>query len=266
MNAHMFRKLRFVAFIALLLAGCDQKALLQKFVPKDDDAFARHFLDSVRAGDYAAAEQMLDVSLRGEKSTSGLRELKGVLAHGQPISVEVIGYNVFSNASASGVTRTTNLSYQIHFKDSWTVGNVLLGHPSGTVSVLGSRFQPVPDSLEVLNRFTFTGKSIIHYLVFAVCVVVPAFILFALVVCIRSRIRRKWLWIIFILLGFVQFRFDWASGRFDIQPITFALFGASAFRPSPYAPWILGFAIPLGAVLFLICRRKLIISDATQEA
>ena len=105
-----------------------------------------------------------------------------------------------------------------------------------------------------------------HYLVFAACIAVPAFILVALVVCIRSRIRRKWLWIIFILLGFVQFRFDWATGHFEIQPISFALFGASAFRPSPYAPWILGFAIPVGAIIFLVSRRRLLLGDATQEA
>ncbi|MBA3963303.1 MAG: hypothetical protein H0X40_15580 [Chthoniobacterales bacterium] len=262
----MFRKVSLLALFALLLAGCDQKAFLQKFVPKDDDAFARRFLDSVRAADYTAAEQMLDTSLRGEKSASGLHELNGVLAHGEPLSVEIIGCNVFSNASAQGTTRTTNLSYQIHFAGSWAVGNVAVGHTSGGVAVLASRFQPVPDSLEALNRFTFANKSIVHYLVFAACVTIPALILAALVVCIRSRIRRKWLWIIFILVGFVQFRFDWVSGHFNVQPISFALFGASAFRPSPYAPWILGFAIPVGAIIFLVSRRKLLVDDATQEA
>jgi hypothetical protein len=262
----MFRKVLVLALIALLLAGCDQKALLQKFVPKDDDAFARRFLDAVRTGDYGAADQMLDASLRSEKSASGLHELNGVLAHGEPLSVEVIGCNVFTNASTQGTTRTTNLSYQIHFSGSWAAGNVVIAHPAGAMSVLGSRFQPIPDSLEVLSRFTFAGKSLVHYLVFAACIAVPAFILVALIVCIRSRIRRKWLWIIFILLGFVQFRLDWASGHIAIQPLSFLLFGASAFRPSSYAPWILGFAIPVGAITFLVVRRRLLLDDITQEA
>jgi hypothetical protein len=83
--------------------------------------------------------------------------------------------------------------------------------------------------------------------------------------CIRSRIRRKWLWIIFILLGFVQFRFDWSTGHFDVQPISFALFGAGAFRPSAYAPWVLNFAIPVGAIIFFATRRRLLLDDATKE-
>jgi hypothetical protein len=103
-------------------------------------------------------------------------------------------------------------------------------------------------------------------LVFAVWLAVPLLIIVALIICIRSRIRRKWLWIIFILLGFIRFRFDWASGHFDVQPVSVALFGASFFRPSPYAPWILGFAIPVGAIIFLISRRRLLLEDATQQA
>ena len=251
--------------IAVLLAGCDQKAFLQKLVPKDDDAFARRFLDAVRTGDYAAADQMLVASLRSAKSESGLREINHVLAHGEPVSIEIIGCNLFTNASSQGTTRTTNLSYQIHFPDAWAAGNIAVGHQGDATAIVDSHFQSIPDSLEVLNRFTFAGKSVVHYLVFALCVAIPLLILIALLVCIRSRIRRKWLWIIFILLGFVQFRFDWSSGHFDVQPLSFALLGASCFRPSPFAPWILGFAIPVGAVLFLLLRRRLLIEDATQE-
>ena len=265
MLARISRYLLPAIVIGFLLAGCDQKALLQKFVPKDDDAFARRFLDAIRTGDYKAADQMLASSLRGAKSESGLHEVNHILAHGEPASVEIIGYNVFTNASSQGTTRTTNLSYQIHFTDSWAAGNIAVGHQGGATAVVDSHFQSISDSLEVLNRFTFAGKSVVHYLVFAICVTIPLLILVALIVCIRSRIRRKWLWIIFILLGFVQFRFDWSSGHFDMQPISFALFGASAFRPSPYAPWILGFAIPVGAIVFLAFRRRLLLDDATKE-
>jgi hypothetical protein len=262
----MSRKLRLLVFLGLLLAGCDQKDLLRKIAPKDDDAFARRFLDAVRAGDYTAADQMLVPSLRDAKSESGLREINHVLAHGEPVSVEIIGCNLFTNASSQGTTRTTNLSYQIRFPDAWAAGNIAVGHQGGATAIVDSHFQSIPNSLEVLNRFTFAGKSAVHYLVFAVCLAVPLLILVTLIICIRSRIRRKWLWIIFILLGFIQFQFDWASGHFSVQPISFLLFGASAFRASPYAPWMLGFAVPVGAIIFLVSRRKLLLDDATEQA
>ena len=262
----MFRKLRLLVVLGLLLAGCDQKALLQKLVPKDDDAFARRFLDAVRTGDYTAADQMLVPSLRDAKSESGLREINHVLAHGEPVSMEIIGCNLFTDASSQGTTRTTNLSYQIHFPDAWAAGNIAVGHRGSATAIVDSHFQSISNSLEVLNRFTFAGKSLVHYLVFAICLTVPLLVLITLIICIRSRIRRKWLWIIFILLGFMQFQFDWASGHFNVQPVSFLLFGASAFRPSPFAPWMLGFAVPVGAIVFLISRRRLLLDDATQQA
>jgi hypothetical protein len=266
MFARVSRYLLPALAIGLLFGGCDQKALLQKFVPKDDDAVARRFLDAIRAGDYTAADQMLVLSLRNAKSESGLRELNHVLAHGEPVSIEIIGCNVFTNASSQGTTHTTNLSYQIHFPDSWVAGNIAVGHQGGATSIVDSHFQQIPASLEVLNRFTFAGKSVVHYLVFALCIAIPLLILVALIVCIRSRIRHKWLWIIFILVAFVQFRFDWTSGHFDVQPVSFALFGASFFRLGPYASWVLGFAIPIGAITFLIFRRRLLVADTPQEA
>ena len=257
----MAKKFLLLALSALLV-GCDQKALLQKFIPKEDDAFARRFIEVVRVGDYAAAQQMLDSTVRGEEAAKGLQALHEVIAHGEPVAVETIGCNV---QSLQG-TRKTNLSYQIHFLDAWAVGNVYLEQKGDTSFVFASRFQPTPDSLEVLNRFSIRGKPPMHYAVLAACIAIPVFILYTLVVCIRSRVRRKWLWIIFILFGVFQLRLDWASGRFDLQPISFLLFGASAFRASPYAAWVLGCAVPLGAIIFLLRRRNLILPDAKQVA
>ena len=122
-----------------------------------------------------------------------------------------------------------------------------------------------PTRLKLIHRFTFTGNSVIHYLIFAACVIIPVLILVALIVCIRTRVRRKWLWIIFILLGFVQFRLNWSSGHFGMQPISFALFGAGGSRASSFAPWVLNFAMPVGAILFLALRRRLRLDDVRKK-
>ena len=254
-----------LALACFLLAGCDQKALVEKFVPKDDDAMARRFLEMVRTGDYAAATQMLDAALQGGKAEEGLRSLNTVLAHGKQLSVEVIGCN--SVSSLGDGTKRTDLTYQIRFADAWAVGYVNIQHYSGgNTTILASRFQWVPDSLENINRFTFSGKSVAHYLVFAICIAMPLFIIFTLVVCIRTPVRRrKWLWVIFILLGFGKFQFAWTSGQFGVQPLSFLFLGASVFRPSLYASWVFSFAVPLGAIIFLGTRRKLRAPDKPKE-
>ena len=252
----MLHRLALVFLACLLFAGCDYKALIEKNLPKEDDAIARRFLELVRTGDYVAADQMLDASLRGEKSETGFRELNSVLAHGEQLSVEVIGLHLFSNFP--GDTKRTALTYQIRFADRWAVGTVTVQRVSGDATILGARFNWVPDSLESIHQFTFSGKTVGHYLVLAICIAVPVFIIFALVVCIRTPLRRrKWLWIIFILLGIGKFQLAWTSGLFGVQILSVSLLGAGMLRSSPYASWILSFGVPLGAIVFLAMRRKL---------
>jgi hypothetical protein len=253
----------FLFILSLFLVACfDQKALLQRFIPKDDDTFARHFVEMVRKGDYVAAQQTLDSTVRSDETIKGLQTLHEIFAHGEPLAFDTIGCDIVTSQG----TRRTNLNYQIHFPDSWVVGNVYLERKSDSIHILSSRFQPIADSLEVLNRFSLRGKQPFQYVVLAACIIIPLFILYTLVVCIRSRVRRKWLWIIFILIGFFQLRVDWTSGRFDLQPLSFALFGASALRASPYAPWVLGCAVPIGAIIFLARRRKLTLPNPAQDA
>ena len=254
----MKAKLFIFALASLLLTGClDEKAMFQKMVPKDEDALARHFIELIRTGDYDAAQQMLTPSLRGDQASQWLQKLHGLFDHGNPLEIETIGCNVSNDLLPSQQTRRTDLSYQIHFKDSWVAGDVVLGQKSDAVYVLGTHFRPITDSLENINRFTLSGKSPIHFAVLALCVLIPSFMLYALVVCIRSPIRRKWLWIIFIIFGLMKFRFDWTSGRSDVQPVSIVLFGTGAFSSGFCGPWVLDWSLPVGALVFLVRRRKL---------
>ena len=250
----------FVMALSLVLAAClDQKAMLQKLVPKDDDAFARRFIEAVRKGDYATTDKMLDPSLKGPEAKEGLKNLHHLAAQGEPLSVETIGcYFEYVNGQ-----HRTNLSYQIHFPTVWLVGNVYLDPKPGAQTVLGIHFKPIPESLEVLSAFTLHGKSWFHYLVLAVCLVNPLFILSTLVVCARTRLKRKWVWIVFILFGICVLRLDWTTGQFDLRPLYVQVLGASVFRPEN---WVLGASVPLGAILFLVRRRKLALTDAAPEA
>lgn len=86
----------------------------------------------------------------------------------------------------------------------------------------------------------------------------PVFVISVLAACLRTRIaKRKWLWMIFIALGFVQFTFNWTTGGLGVQPVSMLLFGAGFVRAGPYGPLILQLAIPVGAIVFLAKRRSL---------
>jgi hypothetical protein len=118
-------------------------------------------------------------------------------------------------------------------------------------------------SLQEYNRFALVGKNAIHYIVLSLVVAVPLFIVYALVLCLKTPIaRRKWLWMLFIALGFSRLSFNWTDGAYKIQPISFSLLGAGFLKAGPYAPWIFTVAVPVGAIVFLVKRRSLVPQSA----
>jgi hypothetical protein len=188
---------------------------------------------------------------------SGLRELVGLFKSGEMKNIEVIGANSSTFVSTGKSRKTVNLSYQVELSNGWLVGSVVTVDNGNGRAITSARFNRSPVSLDVLNRFTFEGKKPIHYLFFVLAIVVPVFSVVVLVMCARSKIRRKWLWIIFILLGFVTFRLNWTTGQMDYALINFQLLGASVFKAGAYAPWIIGVSLPIGAIVFLLKRKRL---------
>jgi hypothetical protein len=144
--------------------------------------------------------------------------------------------------------------------------NVALQKKAGVTTIWGFHVVQTPDSLENLNRFTFTGKSFFQYVIFALAILIPIFILYVLVLCIQTKIaKRKWLWIIFILLGIGRVTMDWSTGRWKLDLLNIQLFGAGAIAPL-YSPWLITVSIPVGAIVFLVMRKKLTASPETIPA
>ena len=98
------------------------------------------------------------------------------------------------------------------------------------------------------------GTGAAHLLLILV-VGVPVFTLWVLVLCIRTKMRRKILWSILILLGATTLTLNWTTGEMDFQLFSLHLPSARYYKAGIYAPWIFSVSFPLGAVMFLIKRR-----------
>ena len=243
--------------VVVLMTACDQQAMLEKFIPKEEAASAKRLLSQLAARDYESVENQLDPSLRTPSIRSTLEQMAAVFPSQDPNRVNVVGSNT---STFNGVT-TYNLTFEHDYPDTWLLTNVVLQRRGGSAEqlmVLGLHVTPIRQSLEETNRFTFEGKTALHYIVFALVVAIPVFIVFALVLCFRTPIvRRKWLWLVFVALGLVQFSLNWTDGSYAVQPISFALLGAGFSRAGPYAPFVFTVSIPLGAIVFLARRKYL---------
>jgi hypothetical protein len=250
--------------LLLVLAGCSRTGMMESLVSDEKKQIARAYIQRFLDGDTATLIKDLDPSLRNDNIEATFKQMRALLPPGKPTAEpELVGWT--SNYTVNGRAEH-NLTYQFHFGTGWIVINAAWRDlPDGTRQLFGMRVQPLTDSLQELNAFTFKHATVWHYVFFAAAVVIPIFVLVTLITCIRTKIpKRKWLWVIFILLGLMNCSFNWTTGAIDWRPMAFLVFGAGAFSAGAYGAWVISVAAPVGAVMFWIQRREWRTAAATE--
>lgn len=249
------RLIALLTLLAALLSGCDQNAVFDRLIPQEEARQAQVFVAKIAARDYAAIDEALVPALKTPDLVPRLEEMSRMLPPGPPTSVKTVGANTLM---AGGVT-TYEITLEYEYPDTRLLAAVAMERHDDKLQLKGINFVPRTQSLEEENRFTLDGKGPLHYLVLALAVAIPLFVLYALVLCARTRFpRRKWLWLLFVAVGLVQFHFNWSTGDWGVQPLSFLLLGSGFAKSGPYAPWIFTIALPVGAIVFLLRRPSLL--------
>jgi hypothetical protein len=248
-----------LVILCFAFAGCDQTSLVSRFGSPSKEKLATSYIELLRDHQYGQIEKDIDPSLQTPGLHQALVTMAEVMPRQPPVSIKVVGVHT---VHGPGFYKS-NYTFEYQYADRWLLINVAVQKKNGLSTIIGFNVNTLPDSLEATNRFTLAGKHPLQYLVLAGAVAVPLFILYALVACIRTPVpKRKWLWILFILLGVCTFSVDWTTGQWSLKPVSVLLFGAAATRPV-YGAWTLSIALPLGAIWFL-ARRPRFLQAGTQ--
>lgn len=237
-----------------------------KFISPEDAAFADQYLGWLSGGDFDKAIEILDPNMKPQMIP--LKDsFQKALTEVKTFEKAMIGCNVNYFKSTGGSKRNVNLSYEWSSPNAWYTGNLAWQEIGNTKTVYGLHISPLTAPLEKIHAFSLSQKGIGHWFFLIVGIINPILILWALIACIRTKIpKRKWLWILFMIVGFFQFTMDWTSGElsgfiyksadgFKINPISFQLFGSGFNRATDYSPWLLTISLPLGALIFLFRRQ-----------
>jgi uncharacterized lipoprotein YehR (DUF1307 family) len=241
-----------------VLAGCNQQAMLEKFTSPAEQATAKAFIDQLRHHDFDPIKKAMDASLAGTSLDDTLDRMAALMPPDPPVSVTLIGAQRFSSTAAG---TTVNLTYEYRFADRYVITNVETKLKDAQLSIVGFNVYPETESIESRNAFKWSGRSALHYAVLAYALCAALLTLVVLVVAARAKVaRRKWMWIIFILFGVGKFSVNWTTGQWGIQIFALQLFSASSYA-DVFGPWIISVSLPLGAIVFLLCRNSMRIHD-----
>ena len=238
-----------IVLILWLAAACAPRLGLAS------DAATQAVFDQVRRHDFAAIESRLPPLLRTAVTDARLQADAAKIPDQPAQAVKLVSFN----SSVGPAGRQTSVTREYFYTDRVLVISTAILEQSGrsqaglAPQVVAFNVQPFPRAALAFGRFNLAGKSMTQYFVFALAVLIPLVLVYALVRLARDRTTRwKWLWTLFILSGFTRMSLNWVTGAILFQPISILLLGASVSRGAlDVSPWIVSISLPLGALIYL---------------
>ena len=222
----------------------------------EDELTARHYVDLLRRNQFDEIKRDADPALANADLTAVLGKMAAEFPRDEePSDIKVLRAQV--SQGAQNLMRA-DYSFEYIFPSAPVLVNITLQKRGDAMTVAAFSALQIPPHL---NDFTLGGRNALQYIVLALVPLIPLFMLYAFIVCLRMRLPARiqwvrWAWMAAIFLGIGRFSIDWMTGVFTIQPLSLLLFGIGASRSlNGYGPWILTIGMPLGAAAFLIWHR-----------
>jgi hypothetical protein len=249
------------------LYGLNRDDLLYRTMPREDEAFAQHSVDLLRQGRFDQVEDQLDPSIRNTQVRDSLARMRDMFPSAQPSSIKTV--EAGSVRGRNGFTTHIALEYEFApqimptsggtelVPRRWLLARIVILRGDGASTIRELAVTPALKSFEEMNEFTFVDKGISQYAGLSLALGVAGITLYAFVVCIRSKIgKKKWFWLLPMFVGLLRVTVNWTTGHWSFTPLAYQVppVNVSVYA---YGPWQIILYAPVGAIAFLLYRRRL---------
>lgn len=262
----MKKKLLAVLLIltSLCLTGCSVmqenilKLVADQTAKAGTDVLAAQFVDGLLANDAEAALSAMCSEVTMAQMLSAFPQMRAMLPDTDEYTL-VPTY--FSTNTNSGIT-TIDVEFTLTMGDQ--VFCLTTRQMTGYERLTNIHIQPaeadaMPSTADA-KPIDLDAADIAVMLLSLACAV---FITWALVDCIRHKMKRKWLWILLILLADVSLTLLLSGGNLGLQ-LHFGLFVPMySFARTAQGGFTLQVGWPIGALVYMLRRRKLIVPAVT---
>jgi hypothetical protein len=289
-----------ILFIAIFASCVSQdlvESSIRELLPDGIDTFARTYIAMISEGKFEEADSLLGEELQNPGAKQTLRLLQGLLNAGHVESTELINlkimkmniddktryyleyyvqYNITEESLSEEILEQLKSEKEKHLvldqdarkeKDAklHQVLSIVIDDRPDRKSIVGFHVQMIPKSIKELNDFSLVNIDLSRQAFLILWILVPLFSIYVAVLCLRTKVRLKFLWFLFIIIGVGKLTLNWSTGNLTTYPLAVQLLGASYFRPGLYGPWLFSVSWPLGAMIFYFRRKKLQIASMKIE-
>lgn len=244
------KKIIYLATLIIIgLTGCNTKIDFSKIVPDNVDKFATGFISEIHKGNI---DSCLTLVLPEMNNDNGKQFLTNTYKNIQSFSIDSFSIINAQKTSMIGDNGFTNygIDYEYKVGNNFLYFSIGIREQYGKMTITAFDGRIIEDSLSKVHAFTLKDKGYLHYLFLFFAILIPLFIIVTLIFVIKTKLPKKWLWIIGILFGFIKFSINWTTGQVGFGLLNISILGAGFSKAGNMAPWILSFSLPIVAIIF----------------
>ena len=249
-------------------AGCSQETIskvIKRRAPEEEQALAVAAIKAIHSGSAQEARALMSPQCNQATSDADLQELKEQIADINPAGGILVGYSSQKKLGDGGHSYA-KLDYEYKLNEGlYRILMVQLDTSSKPYTLQACNVMTSKVSVLATLSFSLKNKPAINQIMLILAISIPLFCLFALVQCIRTKVKRKWLWILFILFAFGSVSLNWSTSDLRIGLLNFQLLGSGLRGQGMGGPRVLTVAFPLGAIWFLLKRKALTLAPTPKE-
>lgn len=218
-------------------------------IPDDIQRASLRTMEDLRHQKIDAVEQEATEASRHQEQplSTILSKMATAFPPGEPKLIRAVGYTPMAGAAGE---ISYYASYEYEFPKRWVLVRLEWQRADNKLRLNGVNIRLLDASIEDTNAFTLAGKGIANYVILGLAVLAPVFSLYTLFLCLKTKgIRWKWLWALFIIIGFGSLTVEWTTGSSSLTILSVKLLSVSWMRRG-LGPWLISVGLPLGALLF----------------
>ncbi len=256
--------LRCMACILLVcLTGCGMPLTDEDMRATDEGRLLLKLAEELRTRDIETVISfMSDETKTMPDFRNSLTRVMGLLpADEQPSRIEFLQWSVNVSTDQG---RTSTISAQLKYASSWAMLEAGFAGEGSDLRVQGFVLSVLPNLPDGASPFTIGNHtragtiSLVSAVATVACAVAGVFM-----AVMTKGLRKKWLWAVLCAVGCSGIYHVPATGDIKINFLDF-----NPFDPAWYVPPAQGslhLVFPVGAIIFLLMRRKLPVSAALQS-
>lgn len=251
---YSIQKIAKLVFILLLITSCSNQNDVPNFIyPEKIDAFSKKLIILLNKGDINKIKTFYNNNNLNTDEWTKTKMIIQEWGNRKIENISIMKINFYEYAEYTEYIA----QYLVNFNEGSQIVHIEVVDDKKRLLINNlevENFQVKSSNKSHENVFSITYKHII-FLSFTIAYV--GIIVYSLVLCIRNRaaFSKKLVLFLFILVGIVKINFNWSTGAWGVELLSIGV-ALPVYKLHSAAPIYLSFYIPIGALLYLIHRKK----------